>query len=89
MNARIQPYFSSIASIDIARVDSALRSSRTKFILAQAFMVVGYLALIVNPFEGDAMMIGMLCQCVALLVYCWSKQPTDEVSREAATRTIR
>jgi hypothetical protein len=86
MLARFQPSFRPISLPNAARIDAMLTSSRAKYVLAQLFMVTGYLALIFNPLEGDGMLIGMICQGVALLVYCWSKQSASD---EKTTRTIR
>jgi hypothetical protein len=75
MNARFQPFLRPIAMLDAARIDAIITTPRTKYVLAQVVMVAGYVALIVNPFDGDAMLLGLLCQAVALMLYVSSKQP--------------
>ena len=81
MIARIQAFSHPIAQLDGARIDRFVTSQRTKYVFAQTLMVLGYLTLIVNPFDGDAMLLGLLCQAAALMLYVASKQPETKTSR--------
>jgi hypothetical protein len=79
MLARIQPFFRPIAMLDATRIDAIVTSSRAKRALAQAVMVSGYVALIFNPLDGSAMMLGLLCQAVAVMLHVSSKQLVTEI----------
>ncbi len=66
MTARslVSPRFSAISMPRIG-----MPSKRGFFHLAQLTMVMGYVVLIFNPFDGDSMLLGFACQAVALGLY--------------------
>ncbi|MGH7279890.1 MAG: hypothetical protein ACRELY_00060 [Polyangiaceae bacterium] len=44
-------------------------SPRALYNFAQLMMVMGYVVVILNPLDGDAMLLGLMCQAVALGLY--------------------
>jgi len=51
----------------------AYPSKRSLFNFAQMAMVMGYIAPTVRPFDGDAMLLGLLCEAAALWLYVMSR----------------
>ena len=70
MNARslVSPAFSAVSTPRIG-----FPSKRRLFVLAQIAMVTGYVAPTLNPFDGDAMLLGLLCQAAAVWLYVMSR----------------
>lgn len=77
MNARslISPDFSAISSPHLG-----FPSRRALFNLAQVSMVLGYVVLTLCPFDGDAMLLGLLCQAAALWLYVMSRHASKAPS---------
>lgn len=48
-------------------------SKKSQYGIAQAMMVLGYVVLCMNPLDGDAMMLGLICQALALTFYAMSR----------------
>ena len=70
MNVRslVSPVFPAVSSLRIG-----FPSKRALFNLAQLSMVMGYFVLMLWPFDGDAMLLGLLCQAAALWLYVMSR----------------
>lgn len=70
MNARslVSAHFPGVSSLRIG-----FPSKRALFNFAQIAMVMGYLSAIVHPFDGDAMLLGLVCQMAALWLYVMSR----------------
>lgn len=77
MNARslVSPIFPAVS-----RSLAGFSSKRAMFNLAQLSMVLGYAVLTLYPFDGDAMMLGLLCQATALTLYVFSRSASSSPS---------
>ena len=76
MNVRslVSPVFPAVSSLRIG-----FPSKRALFNVAQLSMVMGYVVLTLRPFDGDAMMLGLLCQAAALWLYVMSRSYSNAV----------